>query len=175
VLAVTVPPRSETMREMFVESIRVSPVIYHRVVVLKEKEGNRYLPIWIGPQEANAIAMKLQDIDTPRPMTHDLLASVFRALEARVLRVVVNNLADDTFFAAIVVRQDSRQVEIDARPSDAIALAVRLDVPIFATTQVLDKAAMVPEEEEELEEPTDEMLAAFRDFVDTLDLEDFDN
>ena len=163
------------MREMFVESIRVSPVIYHRVVVLKEREGDRYLPIWIGPQEANAIALKLQDIDTPRPMTHDLLASVFQALEAQVLRVVVSDLVDDTFFASIVVRLDNHQVEIDARPSDAIALAVRLDTPIFAAEQVLDKAAMVPGEEEEGEEPSDEQLLAFRDFVDTLDLDDFGN
>ncbi len=158
------------MKEMIVESIRMSPVIYHRVVVLKEREGDRLLPIWIGPQEANAIAMKLQDIETPRPMTHDLLANVFQSLEARVLRVVVSDLADDTFFASIVVRLDRRQVEIDARPSDAIALAVRLDTPIFVADHVLDKAAVVPEEEEGGEEP-----AIFREFVDSLDLEDFGN
>jgi len=158
------------MKEMFVESIRVSPVIFHRVVVLKEREGDRYLPIWIGPQEANAIAIKLQDIETPRPMTHDLLASVFQSLEAQVLRVVISDLAEDTFFASIVVRLDKRQVEIDARPSDAIALAVRLDTPIFAVEHVLDMAAVVPDEEEEGEEPV-----VFRDFVDTLDLEDFGN
>lgn len=163
------------MKEMFVESIRMSPVIYNRVVVLKEKEGDRYLPIWIGPQEANAIAMKLQDIDTPRPMTHDLLASVFQSLEAQVLRIVVCDLVDETFLASIVVQLDGRLVEIDARPSDAIALAVRLDAPIFAAKHVLDKAAMVAEEEGEGEEPADDSLVAFRDFVETLDLEDFEN
>ncbi|MBU0494872.1 MAG: bifunctional nuclease family protein [Chloroflexi bacterium] len=164
------------MKEMFVESIRVSPVIYHRVVVLKEKDGERYLPIWIGPQEANAIAMKLQDIETPRPLTHDLLANVFGALEAQVLRVVVSDLAEDTFYATIVGRVRDEQFEIDARPSDAMALAVRLDVPIFAAEHVLALAAVVPEDEVEPgDEPADDTLVAFRDFVDTLDLTDFGN
>lgn len=161
------------MKEMFVESIRMSPVIYHRVVVLKEKEGDRYLPIWIGPQEANAIAMKLQDIDTPRPMTHDLLASVFSSLEAQVLRIVVCDLVDEVFVASIAVQLDDRLVEIDARPSDAIALAVRLDAPIFVAKHVLDQAAMT-EDEGEGDESEDPLLV-FRDFVENLDLEDFGN
>src|SRR3972149_4050432 len=114
------------MIEMVVESIRVSLMNYQRVVILKEKLSDRYLPIWIGPAEADAIAVQLQGIAVARPLTHDLLRSVIDALGAKVNSIVVNDLNNDTFYARIILSVDGRQMEIDSRPSDAIALAVRV-------------------------------------------------
>ncbi|MFQ5872285.1 MAG: bifunctional nuclease family protein [Dehalococcoidia bacterium] len=177
------------MLEMTIESIRVSLMNYQRVVILKEKESDRYLPIWIGPAEADAIAVKLQDVSVPRPLTHDLLQSVITDLGGAVSSIVVSDLNNDTFYAKIILDVDGRTLEIDSRPSDAIALAVRVKAPIFAEEMVLDKAGVVLDKEtgkptiaseaagEERSEPPSEeelkRLSAFRDFVDTLDLEDF--
>ncbi len=130
------------MIEMTIDSIRVSLANYQRVVILKEKVDERYLPIWIGPAEADAIAVKLQDVSVPRPLTHDLLQRVIAALGASVSAVIVSDLKDDTFFAKIILNVDGKQLEIDSRPSDAIALAVRTKVPIFAAELVLDKAGI---------------------------------
>lgn len=128
--------------EMVVESVRVNLQTYHRVVVLKEKESDRHLPIWIGNNEADAIVIQLQNVPVPRPQTHDLLKAVINELGAKVSRVVVSDLADDVFYARIMIDMDGRHVEIDSRPSDAIALAVRVKSPIFVEDGVLEKAGV---------------------------------
>lgn len=169
--------------EMNIESIRVSIMNYQRVVILKEKAAERYLPIWIGAAEADAIAVRLQEVAVARPLTHDLLRSVIESLGGQVTSVVVNDLANDTFFAHIIVDVNGRQLEIDSRPSDAIALAVRSRVPIFAEESVLDRAGVLLDQEEsapvsEERAPVSseevERMSAFRDFIESLDLDDFD-
>lgn len=153
------------LTEMVVESVRVHMLSSQHVVILKESERDRYLPIWIGPWEANAIAMRLQGLTPERPLTHDLFSSTLDELGVRIREIVVSDLAGETFRARLVLEQDTRAVEIDARPSDAIALAVRAGVPIFATDAVLDRAGVVPETDEE------ERLSVFRDFVNSLDVD----
>lgn len=169
--------------EMNIESIRVSIMNYQRVVILKEKAAERYLPIWIGAAEADAIAVRLQEVAVARPLTHDLLRSAIESLGGQVTSVVVNDLANDTFFAHIIVDVNGRQLEIDSRPSDAIALAVRSRVPIFAEESVLDRAGVLLDQEEaapvsEERAPVSseevERMSAFRDFIESLDLDDFD-
>lgn len=169
------------MLEMTVDSIRVSMLNYQRVVILKEKDADRYLPIWIGPAEADAIAVKLQDISVPRPLTHDLLGSVIANLGASVHSIIVCDLQNDTFYARIILEVDGRTVEVDSRPSDAIALAVRAKVPIYADESVMDKAGIVIDPETgkpTLARPADpeemEKMSAFREFLESLDLSDFD-
>jgi bifunctional DNase/RNase len=176
------------MIEMDIDSIRVSLMNYQRVVILKEKNAHRYLPIWIGPAEAESIAIKLQDVSVPRPLTHDLLGSVISHLGGRISSIVVSDLSNDTFYAKIILEQNGGRMEVDSRPSDAIALAVRARVPILVDESVMDKAGvMLSSEEEESEEgaPTEpeleragevdeERLSVFRDFINTLDLDDFD-
>lgn len=171
------------MIEMVVDSIRVSLVNYQRVVVLKEKDSDRYLPIWIGAGEADAIAIRLQNIAVARPLTHDLLKATIEHLGAEVQRIVVTDLADDVFYARIVLSVNGRVEEIDARPSDAIALAVRTSAPIFVEEAVLEKAGVVPELEESDEgqhveegigpvrDDEAKKLAVFKEFIDTLDLD----
>lgn len=178
------------MIEMTIDSIRVSLMNYQRVVILKEKMAKRYLPIWIGPSEADAIAVKLQGVTVPRPLTHDLLGSVIDSLGAALDSIIVSDLKSDTFYAKIILNVDGRQVEIDSRPSDALALAVRTDAPIFAEEAVLDKAGILLDEEtgKPVMEESDEVdtkdkkvseeemrkMSAFHDFINTLDLDDFD-
>ena len=172
------------MIEMSIESIRVSLMNYQRVVILKEKNAERYLPIWIGPAEADAIAVRLQDVSVPRPLTHDLMRSVIDALGAEINCIVVNDLANDTFYARIVLYVNGHSLEIDSRPSDAIALAVRANVPIFADESVLDKAGVLLDKEGEKGAGDDkiaelnpeelEKMSAFRDFIESLDLDDFE-
>ncbi len=171
------------MIEMVVESVRVNLQTYQRVVVLKEKDADRYLPIWIGNNEADAIVIQLQSVPVPRPQTHDLLKSVITELGAKVTRIVVNDLADDVFYARVLMDIDGRHVEVDSRPSDAIALAVRVKAPIFAEDTVLDKAGITLDadaEDQEQAKPSavneEELkkLSAFRDFINTLNLDDFD-
>jgi bifunctional DNase/RNase len=170
------------MVEMTIDSIRVSLMNYQRVVILKEKGSNRYLPIWIGPAEADAIAVKLQNIQLSRPLTHDLLQSVISSLGASLDYVVVCALKDDTFYAKLALSIDGVQLDIDSRPSDALALAVRTGAPIYAEEWVLEKAGIILEEETTKnvsQEKTDEQewrgLSAFKNFIETLDLEDFKN
>lgn len=167
------------MREVVIESIRVSLMNYQRVVVLKDKGSDRYLPIWIGPAEADAIAVQLQEVSVARPLTHDLLKAVIGALGAKVNAIIVNDLANDTFYARIILDVDGRRLEIDSRPSDAIALAVRVKVPIYVEEAVLDRAGIYldqetgkPAETGKPEPAELEKLSAFRDFINTLDLED---
>ncbi|MFW6195059.1 MAG: bifunctional nuclease family protein [Chloroflexota bacterium] len=182
------------MLELVIDSIRVSLVNYQRVVILKERESDRFLPIWIGQLEADAIALKLQDMTPPRPMTHDLMHHVLSDLGGVVDRIIVSGLDHDTFFAKVMVTAAGRTITVDARPSDALALAVRAKAPIFAEESVLEHAgvrldretgkAIVGEsgassatvgegepggapDEHELER-----MSAFKDFIDSLDLDD---
>ena len=153
------------LNEMVVESVRVHMLSSQHVVILKDTEHDRYLPIWIGPWEANAIAMKLQGLTPERPLTHDLFSSTLDELGVRVRQIVISDLSEDTFRARLVLELDGRVVEIDARPSDSIALAVRAGVPIYATDAVLDRAGVVAEVED------DERLEVFREFVNSLDVD----
>jgi hypothetical protein len=179
------------MIEMTIDSIRVSLMNYQRVVILREKTSDRYLPIWIGPAEADAIAVKLQGVDVPRPLTHDLLSSVIETLGATVNSIIVNDLKNDTFYAKVILDVENQKLEVDSRPSDALALAVRTGVPIFADESVMDKAGIMLDGEtgkpilDEGDEAgrkesgvTDEemkkKMSAFYDFINTLDLDDFD-
>lgn len=171
-----------------IDSIRVSLMSQDRVVVLKDINSDRYLPIWIGAFEAEAIRVELQGVPVTRPLTHDLLKSVIVELGGSVDRVVINDLRNDIFFARIVVETDGGTLEVDSRPSDAIALGVRLNVPIFVADAVMDRAAIEPEEEVSAEyeveaqasQPGDgesadpEDFSAFSDFLDSLDLDDLE-
>lgn len=153
------------LNEMVVESVRVHMLSSQHVVILKDTERDRYLPIWIGPWEANAIAMRLQGLTPERPLTHDLFSTTLQELGVTVKQIIVTDLTEETFRARLVLELEGRTVDIDARPSDAIALAIRFEVPIFATDAVLDRAAVEPESDEE------QRLAIFREFVNSLDVD----
>jgi bifunctional DNase/RNase len=185
--------------EMVIESVRVHMLSNRHVVILKDPEGDRYLPIWIGAWEASAIAMRLQGLAAERPLTHDLFAAALDRLGVRVERVVINELTDETYHARIHLERDGVQVEVDARPSDALALAVRAEVPIFAADEVLAQAALAADPDEEsaadddegedeaeagerprrrkapLEQvgnaPADPRLDMFRDFINSLEVD----
>jgi hypothetical protein len=183
--------------EMVVESVRVHMLSNRHVVILKDTEGDRYLPIWIGPWEASAIAMKLQGLAADRPLTHDLFVAALERLAVRIDRVVISELADETYHARLVLARDGEEIELDARPSDCVALAVRTSVRILVAEEVLDQAGLGadPGGDEESEEagatprrgsPTmgpgvaleslgedvvDERLDMFRDFVNSLDVD----
>jgi len=177
--------KGTAMKEVTIEAIRVSLMNYNRVVVLKEKDADRYLTIYIGAAEADAIAIRLQQVSVARPMTHDLLTNVMGELGARVTRVVVTEVKNDTYFARLYVDLDDRQLEIDSRPSDAIALAVRAEAPIFVEEDVIDQAGVllddegaIASEDEPLRQPVKpeelEKMSAFRDFIESLDMDDFE-
>ncbi|HYU50897.1 MAG TPA: bifunctional nuclease family protein [Candidatus Limnocylindria bacterium] len=178
---------ADPLIEMVVESVRVHMLSSQHVVILKETERDRYLPIWIGPWEANAIAMKLQGLAPERPLTHDLFSSTLDELGVAVRRVVISDLAEDTFHARLFLSAGERTVEIDSRPSDALALAVRAGARIYAEPAVLERAGVSPEPDEDdetrdvegspLERPpsrtaaeraADPRLDIFRDFVNSL-------
>jgi bifunctional DNase/RNase len=161
------------MIEVTIDSIRVSLVSPQRLIILKDADQERFLPIWIGPFEAEAITIKLQDVDVKRPLTHDLLNTFISEFGGVVSHVVVTELRNDTFFARIVVGIDGKSIEIDSRPSDAMALAVRAGVPIFVNEEVMEKASITPEEDQVEVESED--LSVFRDFVNTLDLDDIED
>src|ERR1700674_81248 len=159
------------------DSIRIHMPTAQHLVILKEKEADRYLPIWIGSSEAQAIATKISGNALGRPLTHDLMATAFVDLGISVKRIVVTRLADQVFYARLYVKQEGRDLDFDARPSDAIALAVRAECPIFLAAEVMDTAGIIPDadeagdEKEKSETPVDEeRLAVFRDFVNSLDL-----
>ena len=158
------------MIEVTVDSVRMNLISPHRAVILKDQQSDRYLPIWIGPHEADAITIRLQGISAPRPLTHDLLKNFITELGVQVSCIVISELRDDIFFARIRFETNGRETEIDSRPSDAIALAVRLEVPIYVDEEVMDKAGIVTETEDLRE--AEKELSLFQDFVDTLDLED---
>jgi len=157
--------------EMVVESVRVHMLSSQHVVILKESERDRYLPIWIGPSEANAIAMKLQGLSAERPLTHDLLVSVVNALNSSVSRVVVTHVTDGTFHARLYLElADGSETEIDSRTSDAIAVAVRTGSTIYVDERVLDEAGVEPDESEAGGE-SEEKLEVFREFVNSLEID----
>ena len=145
------------------------------VVILKEKTNDRYLPIWIGTFEANAIAMKIQEMAPERPITHDLITSTFSQLGISGSRVVITSLSEEVFFARLHLQQNDHEIDVDSRPSDAIALAVRFECPIFVAAEVLDGAGVIPEKDEEgvpEEKVEDGRLAVFRDLFNSPDLPD---
>jgi hypothetical protein len=141
------------------------------IVLLKTVDGNKFLPIWIGHPEAAAILMKLQGASTPRPMTHDLLSDVLDQMEAKCEKVSVTELRDNTFFASITISMNGSEMEIDSRPSDALALAVRTSAPIFAADDVIEESAIEFEGEEV--EDQEQVVEKFKDFLDNVTPEDF--
>lgn len=175
------------MVEVVIDSIRVSLISQQRIVILREVDADRYLPIWIGIYEAEAIALALQDVEVARPLTWDLLKNIFTVLDARIIRVEVISLHDDTYFGNIVAEVDGRKLDIDSRPSDAIALAVRAHVPILVSRPILDSVGVVPEEDMQeaggdtgkpvqpaSPEINDDNLSVFKDFLSNLDIDDED-
>jgi uncharacterized protein len=169
--------RMRNLIEVAVDSIRIHMPSAQHLVILKEKEADRYLPIWIGSFEAQAIATKISGNPLGRPLTHDLMATAFGDLGVSIKRIVVTRLADQVFYARLYVKQNGRDLDFDARPSDAIALAVRVECPIFVAAEVMDTAGIIPDGDEGIDEKErseapvdDERLAVFRDFVNSLDL-----
>jgi uncharacterized protein len=158
------------MYEMVIYGVSFDLVGKQPIVLLKTADGNRFLPIWIGHSEAAAILMKLQGASTPRPMTHDLMADMLDQLDAEVLRITVTELRDNTFYANITVQQNGSEIEIDSRPSDAIAIAVRSDAPIYAAERVIEESAIEFEGEEVNEE---EIVDEFRRFLDDVSPDQF--
>jgi len=168
------------MIEVVIDSIRISLVSQHRIVLLKEIDSDRQLPIWIGPCEADAITIELQDVKVARPLTADLVNLVTRELGGEISHVLIRELTDQVFHASLFINTGDDSREIDCRPSDAIALAVRAKVPILVNEPVLEEAGVQPEpdlmEDVDSEETEEEVgnLDAFSDFLDTLDFEDFE-
>jgi bifunctional DNase/RNase len=158
------------MYEMVIYGVSFDLVGKQPIVLLKTAEGNKYLPIWIGHPEAAAILMRLQGASTPRPMTHDLVTEMLSQLDAEVVRITVTELKENTFYASITVSQNGSEIEVDSRPSDAIALAVRAEAPIFVADQVIDESAIEFEGEEVNEE---EVVDEFRKFLDNVSPDQF--
>jgi bifunctional DNase/RNase len=166
------------MIEVVIDQIRVSLMSQDRLVVLKDINNDRYLPIWIGSCEADAITVELQDQIAKRPLTHDLLKTAIQELGGRIEHILINDLRNDIFYARILINVGEKTLEIDARPSDAIALAVRAKAPVYVAETVMDRSSIVKEDDIEKEistsEPEEEVnrLSAFADFLDSLDLDD---
>jgi uncharacterized protein len=177
------------MIEVVIDSIRVSLMSQQRIVILRERDAERYLPIWIGVYEAESITIALQSVEVARPLTHDLMKNILSQLDARVLRVEVVGLREDTFYGNIVAESDGQIINIDARPSDALAIAVRTHVPILVARSVMETAGIIPEEDLQEEETTeksaatesppveeaDERLEVFQDFLEGLELDNMDD
>jgi hypothetical protein len=178
------------MVEVVIDSLRVSLTNQQRIVVLREIGVERYLPIWIGPYEAEAITIALQEIEIARPQTHDLIKNILNMLNARLLRVEVSSLKDDVFFGNLVVEVNGEIIKIDSRPSDALAVAVRTNAPIMVDREVIEKAGVVPEKDLQNEksemnipgsstEPQaaegEDRLSIFEDYLEKLDIDDLDN
>ena len=158
------------MHEMVIYGVSFDLVGKQPIVLLKTAEGNKFLPIWIGHPEAAAILMKLQNASAPRPMTHDLFADTLAQLGVRVVCITVTELRESTFYAQITVAQDGTEIEVDSRPSDAIALAIRADAPIFVADRVIEESAIEFEGEEVNEE---EIVTEFKKFLDNVSPEEF--
>lgn len=176
------------MIEVTIDSVRVHLMTPQRVVVLKQIDTERYLPIWVGPYEAEAITVALQEVEMIRPLTHDLLKNVFHAFNARIKRIEIVKLQDDIYYGSIVADVDGAEIDIDSRPSDAIAIAVRAHVPILVHPSVMEAAGIVPEEDmpesngpskkeapSPLSDEASERLDVFKDFIDKLDIDKLDD
>jgi len=175
------------MIEVVIDSVRVSLMSPQRVVVLRQTDAERFVPIWVGPYEAEAITVALQEIEMIRPLTHDLLKSVFGTFNARITRVEIVSLREEIFFGNIVAEANGEEINIDSRPSDAIALAVRAHVPIYVHQSVLDEAGITPETDMQGEgmdsgesaiagsDDGSDRLSIFEDFIDQLDLGKLDD
>jgi bifunctional DNase/RNase len=158
------------MREMQIYGVSFDMVGKQPIVLLKTIDDNRFLPIWIGHPEAAAILMKLQGADTPRPMTHDLIVDMLDQVDSKCERISVTELRDNTFYASITLSVNGSEVELDSRPSDALAIAVRLGVPIFVAEDVIDESSI---EFEQGEEDNEQVVEKFKDFLDDISPEDF--
>ena len=158
------------MVEMVIYGVSFDLVGKQPIVLLKTADGNKFLPIWIGHPEAAAILMKLQNASTPRPMTHDLVTEILGQLNAEVVRITVTELRENTFYAQITVQQDGSEIDVDSRPSDAIALAIRADAPIFVSDRVIEESAIEFEGDEVNEE---EIVTEFKRFLDNVSPEEF--
>ena len=163
------------MHEMVIYGVSFDLVGKQPIVLLKTADGNKFLPIWIGHPEAAAILMKLQSQAPPRPMTHDLLSDMLDQLGAQVVRITVTELRENTFYAQITVQQDGSEVEIDSRPSDAIALAIRADAPIFAADEVIEESAIEFEGDEINQEDLEKEVSKFKQFLDHVSPDEFAN
>ena len=157
------------MQEMLIYGVSFDLVGKQPIVLLKTADGNKFLPIWIGHPEAAAILMKLQGASTPRPMTHDLFTDLLSQLDVQVVRITVTELKENTFYATVTVAQDGTEIEVDSRPSDAIALAVRAEAPIFAADQVIEESAI----EFESGEVNEDEIAEFKRFLDNVTPDEF--
>ncbi|MCH7645590.1 MAG: bifunctional nuclease family protein [Nitrospinae bacterium] len=157
------------MLEMKVNGLAIDPSTNMPIVILKDLEEERALPIWVGIFEANAIALEMESVPTPRPMTHDLIKNILEETEATVLRIVVNDLKDNTFYAEIYLSLNGNEVAIDSRPSDAIALALRVDAPIFVAKKVLDEARSIDLTDPELADDKEK----WKEWLEDLRPEDF--
>ena len=160
------------VQEMTIYGVSFDVIGKQPIVLLKTVEGNKFLPIWIGHPEAAAILIKLQGTELPRPMTHDLLTSIIGRFEADVARITVTELKESTFYATLTLSKEGETIDIDSRPSDALALAVRTDAPIFASTVLIDENAI--EFEREVDD-TEEIVESFRDFLESVSPEDFNS
>lgn len=178
------------MIEVIIDRIQVSLMSQHRLVVLKDMDTERYLPIWIGAFESESITLELQEMLRERPLTHDLLKATITEMGGSVRHIYINNLSKDVFYARINIDVDGKTIDVDSRPSDAIALAVRLKAPIFVDEVVMDKAGIIPdrnieqdilgvndslEDDTVIEKVDESKLSAFADFLDTLNLDELDD
>jgi len=159
------------MQEMVIYGVSFDMVGKQPIVLLKTVSGNKFLPIWIGHAEAAAILMKLQGTDTPRPMTHDLLTQIMSELDAHVARITVTELRDNTFYALITLKSEASEIEVDSRPSDAIALAVRANAPIFAADQVIEDSGIEFPDQPPVE--AEDVVEQFKEFLENVTPEDF--
>ena len=176
----------DEMIEVQIDSVRVHLMTPQRLVVLKQMDSERYLPIWVGPYEAEAITVALQEVEMVRPLTHDLLKNVFGAFNARITRIEIVKLQNEIFYGSIIAELDGAEVHVDSRPSDAIALSVRAHVPILVHSSVMDEAGIVPEqdmpegeaepepksESAPMSEESTERLSVFEDFLEKLDFDE---
>jgi bifunctional DNase/RNase len=176
------------MIEVVIDSIRVHLMAPQRVLVLKQTNAARYLTIWVGPYEAEAITIALQEVEVARPLTHDLLKNIFTAFNARITRVEIDKLQGDIYYGNIIAVVDGQEIRIDSRPSDAVAIAVRAHVPIFVHVDVMAQAGMAPEQDmpsqpaasaqkdalAPLSAEASDRLSIFKDFIDKLDIDDPD-
>jgi hypothetical protein len=161
--------RRQYMLEMKVRGLTLDPLSNMALVILRDLEGTKALPIWVGIPEANAIALEIEQVPTPRPMTHDLIKNILEGISATVTRIVVNDLKDSTFYATIFLSLDGREVHIDSRPSDAIAIALRVKAPIYVTQDVIERAGSIDLSSQDVAEDSEKL----KEWLDNIKPEDF--